>query len=182
MYKKLVLLALGFFLVFIITGCAVKTYVVTKDRLDQDLSQGNRGYLLGEAEVTDEEPRKTTRKLRIVEFELYPIKFGQKSSAPVSQAKVSARVSVPESSIKPEETPEIEPVRARPDKPSWLTVMKRYTVRRGDTLQSISKKFYGTTKRWKEIYKLNQDALKNPNDIYPGQVIKIFVEETVGTK
>lgn len=34
-----------------------------------------------------------------------------------------------------------------------------YTVERGDTLQIISQKLYGTTKRWKEIFLLNEDKL-----------------------
>lgn len=34
-----------------------------------------------------------------------------------------------------------------------------YTVVGGDTLQIISQKLYGTTKRWKEIFLLNEDKL-----------------------
>lgn len=34
-----------------------------------------------------------------------------------------------------------------------------YTVVGGDTLQIISRKLYGTTKRWKEIFLLNEDKL-----------------------
>lgn len=34
-----------------------------------------------------------------------------------------------------------------------------YTVVRGDTLQIISQKLYGTTRRWKEIFLLNEDKL-----------------------
>lgn len=38
-----------------------------------------------------------------------------------------------------------------------------YTVVGGDTLQIISQKLYGTTKRWKEIFLLNEDKLSGEN-------------------
>ncbi|MDD5574911.1 MAG: LysM peptidoglycan-binding domain-containing protein, partial [Candidatus Omnitrophica bacterium] len=48
-----------------------------------------------------------------------------------------------------------------------------YTVMPNDTLQKISQKFYGTSKRWKVIYDANKDVLKSPDKIYAGQVINI---------
>ena len=50
---------------------------------------------------------------------------------------------------------------------------KNYTVVKGDTLQKISKKVYGTTKKWIALYKANQKAIKNPNRIFPGQKLVI---------
>lgn len=38
-----------------------------------------------------------------------------------------------------------------------------YTAEEGDTLQKISQKIYGTTKRWKEIQLLNEEKLPNEN-------------------
>jgi len=54
--------------------------------------------------------------------------------------------------------------------------MEKYTVQKGDTLQKISQKFFGTTKKWYKIYEANRDVLKSPDKIYPGQVINIPVE------
>lgn len=53
---------------------------------------------------------------------------------------------------------------ATPSKPSGTT----YTVKAGDTLSAIGKRF-GVN--WKDIASLNN--IKNPNLIYPGQVFKI---------
>lgn len=53
---------------------------------------------------------------------------------------------------------------------------EKYTIQKGDTLQKISQKFYGTTKKWNKIFEANKDKLKAPNKIYPGQVIDIPVE------
>ena len=44
-----------------------------------------------------------------------------------------------------------------------------YTVKSGDCLWNIAKKQLGDGSRWKEIYELNKDKIKNPNLIYPDQ-------------
>ena len=48
-----------------------------------------------------------------------------------------------------------------------------YTVKRGDCLWNIAKKFYGDGSKYTVIYKANKDKIKNPNLIYPGQVFVI---------
>lgn len=50
---------------------------------------------------------------------------------------------------------------------------KTYTVQRGDTLQKISQKFYGTSKSWMKIYEANRGKIKKPDVIVVGTVIKI---------
>ena len=46
-----------------------------------------------------------------------------------------------------------------------------YTVKSGDCLWNIAKKYLGNGSRYTEIYNLNKDKIKNPNLIYPGQVL-----------
>lgn len=167
---------------FILSGCVVRTYPLTRERVDQDLS-GNRGYLQGEAPYEETKERKPTRTTQVVEVELHsPIRF-EKSP----KGKALERL--------PEETGE-----ETEDKTLWgnqgfvtkkasteateptsaLGVSglhtEKYIVQKGDTLQKISKKFYGTTKKWNKIFEANKDKLKAPNKIYPGQVIDVPVD------
>ena len=48
-----------------------------------------------------------------------------------------------------------------------------YTVVSGDSLSKISKHFYGDANHWRRIFEANQDTLKDPDLIYPGQTLKI---------
>lgn len=49
-----------------------------------------------------------------------------------------------------------------------------YTVKRGDNLSKIAKAFYGSGALWPRIYEANREDIgKDPNLIYPGQVLTI---------
>ena len=50
---------------------------------------------------------------------------------------------------------------------------RRYTVQRGDTLSSIAQRFYGSAGDWNRLYAANRSVLRNPDMIFPGQVLAI---------
>ena len=50
---------------------------------------------------------------------------------------------------------------------------RTYTVAKGDSLSKIAKALYGSAGKWKVIYEANKDIIKNPDLIYPGQVLRI---------
>ncbi len=53
------------------------------------------------------------------------------------------------------------------------TTVKKYTVKRGDTLWAIAKKYYGNGASYPKIVNVNKDKIKNPNLIQIGWVLKI---------
>lgn len=50
-----------------------------------------------------------------------------------------------------------------------------YTVKRGDCLWNIAKKYLGDGARYKEIYELNREKIRNPNLIQVGEVLRLPV-------
>lgn len=50
---------------------------------------------------------------------------------------------------------------------------RTYTVKPGDTLGKIAQEFYGSASKYPKIFEANQPMLKDPDKIYPGQVLRI---------
>jgi LysM repeat protein len=66
--------------------------------------------------------------------------------------------------------------RAKPSAPPESSLQMEthpYIVKRGDTLASISKEFYGDTSGYMRIYNQNRDKLTNPNSLEVGETLEI---------
>ncbi|HET8897606.1 MAG TPA: peptidoglycan-binding protein LysM [Rhodanobacteraceae bacterium] len=50
---------------------------------------------------------------------------------------------------------------------------RMYTVKSGDTLSAIAKAMYGHANEYHKIFEANKPMLKDPDKIYPGQVLRI---------
>jgi nucleoid-associated protein YgaU len=50
---------------------------------------------------------------------------------------------------------------------------RTYVVVDGDTLTKISLQFYGTARRWREIYEANRDTLPNESVLSIGSTLVI---------
>jgi len=164
---------------FALSGCVVRTYPLIKDRIDQDLTSGNQGYLKGSSaeEIKD---RKTTRVTQVVEVELHsPIRFegapkrkAREEIASTSYGRIETEDDDLSAGNRGYLTQSIIPEISEPEV-SKAVSFERYTVEKNDTLQKISQKFYGTSKKWMKIYNVNKDVLKGPNKVYAGQVLNI---------
>ncbi|MFH0826311.1 MAG: LysM peptidoglycan-binding domain-containing protein [Candidatus Omnitrophota bacterium] len=155
----------------LLSGCTVRTYPMVRDRVDQDLSAGNRGYLQGKAPA-EAKDRKTKRTTHVVEIEMTsPVKIEKGKREPVAKPSAYA---TPSHEMQRDESYMME--RAAPALVEPSVTFEKYTVQKGDTLQKISQKYFGTTKKWTKIYQANKDALKGPDKIYVGQVLNIPVD------
>jgi LysM repeat protein len=165
MKKNILWLLPGLIFVVIASGCSIRTYSMVKDRIDQDLTTGNRGYLIGKApQAMETKERSSTRTTYVTEIELPTLsKLGAKSKPKTEQ-----------------EPPLALAGSAQKQSQKTLSItsehFETYKVINGDTLEKIAKKFYGTTQKWIKIYEANKDKLKAPDKIYPGQIINIPVE------
>ena len=55
--------------------------------------------------------------------------------------------------------------------------VRSYTVVAGDSLSKIAKREYGDAGKWRQIYDANREQIKDPDLIYPGQVLTIPAEK-----
>jgi outer membrane protein OmpA-like peptidoglycan-associated protein len=53
---------------------------------------------------------------------------------------------------------------------------RTHTVKKGETLWDIAEEYLGSGHRWKYLYELNKDKIKNPNKLKPGITIVIPIE------
>ncbi|RTE53409.1 LysM peptidoglycan-binding domain-containing protein [Arenibacter aquaticus] len=53
------------------------------------------------------------------------------------------------------------------------SVYHRHTVKSGESLSKIAKKYYGDPMKYKKIFEANTNILKNPDIIHPDQVLVI---------
>jgi len=150
-------------------GCLSRTYTIEKPRTNLEIN-GNQGYLFGTPQESPK-PNKfgETRKVSVLEVELGPHRRKK-----VTKEEVKPEVEV----ITEEEFVEEEPMGEELSAPTKNYEL--YTVQKNDTLQKISEKFYGTTKKWKMIYDENRDVLKSPDRVYPGKTIKIPLLDNKG--
>lgn len=72
---------------------------------------------------------------------------------------------------KPEKKPVVQQKKKR--ETSSAPKVKTYTVKSGNCLWNIAKKYYGNGAQYTKIYNANKGKIKNPNLIYPGQVLTI---------
>jgi nucleoid-associated protein YgaU len=64
-------------------------------------------------------------------------------------------------------------IKAAGGRPAGSQTQLTYTVKAGDTLSKIAKEHLGNANAYMDIFNENQDQLKDPDKIKPGQVLKI---------
>jgi len=85
--------------------------------------------------------------------------------ASISPATVTSQISAP--AAKPTPTSELGTKMANQG------LQRAHIVGKGDTLSGISMQYYGTSKRWNEIYEANKEIIPNKNSIKAGTKLVI---------
>ncbi len=171
-------------------GLETRTYVMTKDRVGLDQTNGNSGCVVGKCPAAPA-PKETTRKVYVLEItkpvpesEVQKIEATAASAivdssttpasnaAPVDNTPPAPQIAVPVVGELPGSVAQATPSAA----PNEGNIQAQtYTVQKDDTLQKISKKVFGTYSKWYKIYKANKDKIENPNILKPGTVLTIPV-------
>ena len=144
-----------------LSGCTTPTRVATRvrevPRVDLDLAQGNRGYVVG-ASPAGGRAYRTTRQIVETDVEI-PTLYKPPVSGP-------APVNV-------EATPPAAPTAGNAAAPA--AGHDTYVVQRGDSLWSIAAKpeVYGKATRWRRIFDANRDQLPAPDRVKAGMILHI---------
>jgi tetratricopeptide (TPR) repeat protein len=83
--------------------------------------------------------------------------------------QLDARTGTSQSALGKPQTREAAPTKAGASKSGPRT----YVVREGDTLASISRKFYKSSRRWHQILEANKGSIHNPKKLTVGQTLII---------
>lgn len=166
----------GLLTMLFLSGCTVRTYSAVKDRVDQEIS-GNQGYLTGSAPAGASAPRKfTQRTTRVVEIEMSsPVKFEKlkRPPEPIEQPETQDTLREGNRGYVEGLPAAFEPAPAESTQGTAAAEYDTYIVKKDDTLQKVSAKFYGTTKKWAKLFEANKDKLKGPDKLRAGQELRI---------
>ncbi len=122
----------------------------------------------------------TNIKVSLEDFEIKEdIKNGSDVIAKVKLKKYvdfsTKKIKITPKVAKKKKIPKGKPKREVKNSPAPKKQAKTYTVRRGDCLWNIAKKYYGNGGSYPKIFNANRDKISNPNLIYPGQILIIPV-------
>lgn len=165
----------GAFLFELSEGLTAGSYDLRVDVLDADNSE-----VASRAAVTiDHSPEP------VVVAEVTPEPVAPEPVAPEPEAKAELKPEVKTPEIQPEvETVAVEPepepaVELKPVIKTGRSVI----IRRGDSLWKISRRMLGEGRKYTTIFSANNNQIKDPNRIYPGQVFDVpdLEEDQAGT-
>ncbi len=149
---------------------------VKKFMLDKGIAEGrikivSRGKLDAIAPITDlvgmQKDRNAQFMIAEVEEIMLPTPEGGKAPEVTS--------AIPEGAKQVEEGKYVEEKQETIESQIKVST-KEYTIQKGDSLWNIAEKELGSGHRWKYLYELNKDKIKNPSRLRAGQKIIIPIE------
>ena len=165
------------------SGLSVRGYLQETERVDLQMD-GNSGYIMGTPQVKEVENK--TREVFVIEVTKSVSSLPDKYYGIEKVEHTTEKIYRSASSQEVQKAPDIVPEIALPSfTDESFTIdegtsdpgqIETYTVRKEDNLQKISKKFYGSFRKWPKIYEANKDVLKTPDVVNEGTVLKIPIE------
>jgi len=145
-------------------GCRTTMHKVEMERVDQAMHAGNRGYLLGTPAPVGE--RSPTREIAELQVELpnrqQPGRTSGRTMAIPPTSEAASQTAATEVASYTAPTEDISD-----------GTIQLYTVKKGDTLWSIAKHFYGKGSLWSRIYEANRDQLPEPSRLHVGMRLQV---------
>jgi outer membrane protein OmpA-like peptidoglycan-associated protein/LysM repeat protein len=155
-------------------GEEVKQYMLDKGIPESRIRIISRGKLDAVAFVTDLVGMQKDRNAQFMVAEVEEVMI----PAPGASSQSAASEPAIATETKPSETTEgavTEEVKENVESTVKVST-KEYTIKKNDSLWSIASKELGSGHRWKYLYELNKDRIKNPNKLKTGTKITIPVE------
>ncbi len=121
-------------------------------------------------EIKTTEKVKTKEEKKIIKPE---VKKESKSLPIIPKAVVTAPPFITKKADNLEVKPEITEIKTDNPKVKINAEERTYTVEKGDSLSSISRKMYGSAKYYKRIFEVNRETIPSEKALRPGQVLKI---------
>jgi outer membrane protein OmpA-like peptidoglycan-associated protein len=144
---------------------AVKKFMIDNGISEDRIKIVSRGKLDAVAHVTDLVGMQKDRNAQFMIAEVEEVMIPYTGEAP---AEVSEARKIAENKYLIEEEKQVE---------SKVKVSKKeYIVKKGDTLSSIAREELGRANRWKYLYEINKDRIKDPNKLKAGTKIIIPIE------
>ncbi|MCP3967512.1 MAG: LysM peptidoglycan-binding domain-containing protein [Lentisphaerae bacterium] len=150
----------------------LKEQLLTKEKELQNLKldfENLRRMFYERNQDSDNEYRPTKSIAEPISMEKPLLDASSAMEAPRQSPKKSLVKQEVKSSAETSKTNSIQ----KQDKPVILTQAVKYTVRHGDTLTGISRRFYGTSRLYKLIFDANRNILQTEFSLRPGQLLTI---------
>jgi len=153
-------------------AASVKNYMLDNGITEERIKIISRGKLDAIAPVTDLVGMQKDRNAQFMIAEVEEVMLPTPESAIRGQEPA---ISIPEGAQQVEEGKYIQEKEETVEGEVKVDT-KEYTVQKGDSLWIIAQKQLGSGHRWKYLYELNKDKIKNPKKLRVGQTIVIPVE------
>ncbi len=142
---------------------------VEGSKMDEDLAELYRDLLVQEPLSEEEQSSEWPPSPTIIHVGGAADPSEQEADEEAAIRRVIEETEPERLGLEPPETTEESREPAEPEPPRDVT----HVVQKGETLGAISRKYYGTTRKWKDILEANKNAVRDPRRLMPDTRLRI---------